>query len=259
MSAKASAKSAKASQETGRYLYAVIEATHDIEFGPVGIDDGRVYALSDGRIAAVVGDLPNGRIRPERHRVAAHNGVLKRLMESQTVLPMVFGLLADSPKAVRRILVKYQEEFLEELERFAGKVEMGLRVWWDVPNVFEFFVNTHVDLHQLRDRTFRAGREAIHNEKLDLGRTFDDVLDHDRESYTAQVVNVLDPLCSEIKENKPRNEREVMNLACLVGRGQQKEFEQGVFAAAKFFDHHYGFDFTGPWPPHNFVEVIVEI
>lgn len=245
----------KSSQDLGRYLYAVIETSKDVEFGPVGIDGGMVYALSDGQIAAVVSDLPNERIRPERRRLAAHHDVLKRLMETETVLPMAFGLVADGPNAIRRILVKNRSAFTEQLAHFAGKVEMGLRVCWDVPNIFEYFVDTHVDLRQLRDRVFRASRNPSQDEKIELGRLFDQALMDDRASHTEKVLGVLGPLCFEIKENKPRNERDVMNLACLIGRGKQKDFEQGVFAAAKFFDHHFAFDFNGPWPPHNFVDV----
>ena len=259
MSAKGSVKPAKpASTESGRYLYAVIETTKDVDLGPIGIDGGVVYVVSDGRVAAVVSDLANEKLRPERRRLAAHHEVLKRLMATETVLPLAFGIVADGPDAIRRILKKNQEAFVEQLQRFAGKVEMGLRVCWDVPNIFEFFVNNHIDLRQFRDRIFRAGREPSQEEKIDLGRTFDRALMEDREKHTERVVGVLDPLCAEIKENKPRNEREVMNLACLIGRDGKKEFEQGVFAAAKFFDHHYAFDFNGPWPPHNFVDVTLE-
>ena len=63
------------------------------------------------------------------------------------------------------------------------------------------------------------------------------------------------PHCFEARENKPRTEREVMNLAFLVGRDKLKDFEDGVFESARLFDHHYAFDFSGPWPPHNFVDV----
>ena len=258
MSVKGSAKPATSSKDSGRYLYAVIETSKPVDLGLVGIDGGAVYAISDGQVAAVVSDLPNEKLRPERRRLAAHHDVLKRLMETETVLPMVFGIIAGGPEAIRRILKKNQEAFVEQLQRFSGKVEMGLRVCWDVPNIFEFFVNNHLDLRQFRDRIYRAGREPSHEEKIELGRTFDQALRQDREDYTEKVMGVLDPLCAEIKENKPRNEREIMNLACLIGRGPQKEFEQAVFAAAKFFDHHYAFDFTGPWPPHNFVDVTLE-
>ncbi len=260
MSTKAPAKSANqdAKQTWGRYLYAVVDSRQDVDLGAVGIDDGRVYAIDDGEIGAVVSDLPNERIRPERRRLAAHHAVLKRLMETTTVLPMAFGLVADGPDAIRRILEQNRAAFTEQLERFSGKVEMGLRVCWDVPNIFEYFVNTVDELRQLRDRVFRIDREPSQEEKIELGRIFDRALMERRADHAEHVLEVLSPLCFEMKENKPRNEHEVMNLACLISRDKQQEFEQGVFAAAKFFDQHYAFDYNGPWPPHNFVDISLQ-
>ena len=43
--------------------------------GFAGIDGGEVYALGDGRIAGVVSDLPDRKVRPERRRLAAHHEV----------------------------------------------------------------------------------------------------------------------------------------------------------------------------------------
>ena len=67
--------------------------------------------------------------------------------------------------------------------------------------------------------------------------------------------DLLEPRCAEIVANKPRDEREVMNLACLVDRDRLKDFETGVVEAARGFNNDFAFDFNGPWPPHNFVEV----
>lgn len=253
-----SSKPGKILKKKGRYLYAVIDRAEAEEWGAIGIDGGLVYSTGDGQIAAVVSDVVNEKMRPERRRLAAHHEVLKRLMQTETVLPMAFGIVAENAEAIRRILLQNQEAFVEQLERFAGKVEMGLRVTWDVPNIFAYFVDTHAELRQLRDRCFRAGREPAQDEKLELGRLFDQYQRQDRTQHTERVLNTLDPVCYEIRENKPRTEHEVMNLACLVGRDEQKAFEEGVFAAAKFFDHHYAFDFNGPWPPHNFVDIALE-
>jgi hypothetical protein len=258
MSTNAMERPQKISQATGRYLYAIIANPTQPEFGPYGIDGGMVYTIGKTRVAAVVSDIPNERLRPERRRLASHHEVLKRLLQTETILPMAFGVVADGSDAVQRILDKNEEAFGEQLDRFAGKVEMGLRVCWDVPNIFEYFVDTHADLKLLRDSLFRTSREPTQDEKIELGRTFDRALLQDREHHIAQVLSVLGPQCFEVKENKPRDEREVMNLACLIERGQQKSFEEGVFAAAKFFDHHFAFDFNGPWPPHNFVDVTLQ-
>jgi hypothetical protein len=47
-------------------------------------------------------------------------------------------------------------------------------------------------------------------------------------------------------------------LACLVKRDAQEAFSACVFAAAKFFDNNFSFDYSGPWAPHNFVELDLE-
>jgi hypothetical protein len=237
------------------YLYGIFKARPDGEIGPIGIDEGMVYTISDDRVAAVVSDIRIEKIRPERRRLAAHHAVLKTVMETETILPMVFGIIADKPEAIRRILTSNRAEFLDQLKRVDQKQEMGLRVVWDDPNLFEFFVSQHEELEQKRDQIFRGGREPDQGEKIDLGRMFERILADERQLQTERVLEALRPHCFEARENKPRTEREVMNLAFLVGRDKLKDFEDGVFESARLFDHHYAFDFSGPWPPHNFVDV----
>jgi hypothetical protein len=69
------------------------------------------------------------------------------------------------------------------------------------------------------------------------------------------VTAALRGWCSEIKENKLREEHEVMNLVCLVAKTAQAEFEEAVLQTAGQFDDSYTFDISGPFPPHNFVDL----
>ncbi len=247
------------SRRAGKYLYAIVAGLGDRTYGPIGINGGVVHTLCNGSVAAVVSDVPNEKIRPERRHLAAHQEVLKRLMEETTPLPVAFGVIADGPTAIRKSLALKWDGLLEQLERVAGKVEMGVRLIWDVPNIFEYCVNTHPELRAARDRLTGTHGEPTQNEKIELGRLFDRLLNGDREASTRRVEKNLSHRCAEIKRNPPRNEREIMNLACLVERDAQKQFEDGVFEAAKLFDNHFSFDFNGPWAPHNFVEIDLRI
>jgi hypothetical protein len=241
------------------YIYAVTIDAQGRTYGDFGIDGRMVYSIPVGRVAAVVSDLPSGVIRPERSRLAAHQEVLKKLMAEATPLPMSFGTLADSPEAVRKMLSRNQQALLEQLRRVAGRVEMGLRVTWDVPNIFEYFVNTHPELRLARDRLLGGHREATQEQRIEVGRMFDRLLNEDREAYADKVEGILAPHCMEIERNKCRNERELMNLACLVERAAMPQFEGGVFKAAQQFDNNFAFDYNGPWAPHNFVEIDLEL
>lgn len=243
------------STNQGRYLYAVIAGPLERDFGPCGIGEETVYTVSEEQVAAVVSDIPAQRIRPERRLLAAHNNVLKMLMGETTPLPMSFGIIADGPGAIRKILSHNHETLVQQLHRVRDKVEMGLRVSWSVPNIFEYFVNTHSDLQTIRDRFFSGHRDPSQEDKIELGRLFDRRLMEDREEHADKVEDILSRNSFEIKRNKCRSEREVMNLACLVGRDALAEFEESIFEAASLFNNDYTFDFNGPWAPHNFVDI----
>jgi hypothetical protein len=244
---------------TGRYLYAIVSGSEERSYGSLGINGGRVYTISHADIAAVVSDVLNQKIRPERRHFAAHQGVLKKVMEEGDLLPISFGMISSGPKAVRGLLARNREAVSAELGRVAGKVEMGLRVSWDVPNIFEFMVNIHPELLEARDRFLSPQREPTQAEKIEIGEMFEQLLDSDRDRHTEQVERVLDPTCFEIKRNKCREEREVMNMACLVARSSLGDFESAVLESASFFDDNFTFDYNGPWAPHNFVEIEVDV
>jgi hypothetical protein len=88
------------------YIYAIIGDTQGRIYENSGIDGRKVYSIPAGRVTAVVSDLPGEKIRPERAHLAAHQGVLKRLMAESTPLPTSFGIVADSPQAVRNMLTR---------------------------------------------------------------------------------------------------------------------------------------------------------
>ena len=152
------------------YLYAIVAGGEPRSYPSLGIEGNDVYSISQGRVAAVVSGLAGSKIRPQRVNLAAHQAVLKCLMADTTPPPMAFGTVATSPEAVRGILVRNQRAFEEQLKRVAGKVEMGLRVAWDVPNIFEYFINTHAELRLARDRLMGVRHEFTQEEKIEIGR-----------------------------------------------------------------------------------------
>lgn len=223
--------------------------------GVSGIAGKPIYTISDNGIAAVVSDSPGGKLRPERKNLSAHNNVIKEVMKTSTILPASFGVVADKESGIKKILRLNHDSFKRQLEWLAGKVEMGLKVIWDVENIFEFMVRTQRTLELFRDNVFLKPTGATQEEKLELGKMFEAIMSQEREKHTATVEGILKPYCREIKPNKPTDEKTVMKLACLVEKAKLDRFEQGVFEAAKVFDDNYAFDFNGPWAPHNFVDM----
>jgi Gas vesicle synthesis protein GvpL/GvpF len=249
----------EAGSQSGQYLYAIVGGAQEQEWDICGIDGNAVHNITDGCVSAVASDISYPRIRPERRHLAAHRQVLKRLMEKTTLLPLRFGTITDNADEVRRVLSLNREGFLAQLERVSGKVEMGLRVRWDVPNVFGYFVNREPELRRMRDRCFDGQGQVTDEEKIEIGRLFDRLLKGEREACIRRVEEIITRCCAEIKTNHCRDEREVMNLACLVEHGASAEFEAAVMQAAGLFDDDFAFDYNGPWAPHNFVELDLEL
>lgn len=241
----------------GLYLYAIVPPSSQWRHTALGIGS-HSYLVREGELAAVVSDIPNQPIRPERRHMAAHHQVLRALQDETTVLPMAFGTIAGGTSALRQMLRKHRDRLLEQMTRVAGKVEMGVKVSWDVGNLFEYFIKLHPELGQLRDQVFGQPGGGTRAVKIELGRRFAALLESDREHHTRRVTDALAPYCSEIKTNPPSREAMVMDLACLVPKQQRSAFEEAVVAAARMFDDNYGLSLAGPWPPHHFVQLDLE-
>jgi hypothetical protein len=246
--------STSAPSQTGLYLYGITVADHMLS--PLsGVGGADVEFVIEGGVAAVVSQLGVSRVRPQRTNLAAHHRILRDLAEQRPVLPVVFGTITGNEGELRRVLRRNQDALADLLDRLRDKVEMGLKVYWDLPNVFEYFVATHQELEAMRNRLFRPGRKPTVEEKVELGERFVSLLQQARERHTRRVQEALAAYCVDVRRIDPGEERMILKLACLVEKDRQERWEEGVRQAATLFDDHYRFDYNGPWPPYNFADV----
>ena len=220
-----------------------------------GVAGAAVETIVEGGLAAVVSRLGGARLRPQRAHLAAHHRVLRDLAAAASILPVVFGTLVSREDDLRGVLRQNHEAWASRLARLDHKVEMGLKVYWDLPNVFEYFVATHQELEAMRNRLFRPGRAPSVEEKVALGELFAALLQQARQRHARRIQEALAPSCVEVRSIDPGDERMILKCACLVESGRQAQWEAGVHRAAGLFDDHYRFDYNGPWPPYNFAEI----
>jgi hypothetical protein len=241
--------------EAGLYLYGIIDTQDGLDVSMSGIEGGHIETIEADRIAAVVTRVGHRKIRPQRANLAVHNKLLQELVQRQAVLPCAFGTVAASEDQLLEVLRTNCDELRRELAMLRGKAEMSLGVYWNTSNIFEFFVANNQELEAMRDRVFRPGREPSMEERLELGRLFESLLKQCRERHSQQVIDTLSPYCAEIRAVDPGAEQMIMKLVCLVLKDQQQRFEDGVQEAARKFDDHYTFKYSGPWAPFDFVDI----
>jgi hypothetical protein len=245
--------------ETGIYLYGITDAQDGLAVAMPGIEGGAVETIVADRIAAVVTRVSHHTIRAQRANLAVHHKLLHELVQRQAVLPCAFGTVATSEEQLLEVLRTNCGELRRELAMLRGKMEMSLGVYWNTSNIFEFFVANNQELKEMRDRTFRPGREPSMEERLELGKLFESLLGQCRERHTRQVIDTLSPYCTEIRAVDPGTEQMIMKLVCLVHKDQQQRFEEGVQEAARKFDDHYTFKYSGPWAPFDFVDISLNL
>jgi hypothetical protein len=241
--------------QCGLYLYGMTLAGASAAVHPPGISGAAVQEIVDRRVAALVSRLEVRKVRPQRSNLAAHHLVLRELAARQPVLPVAFGTISESEEDLRRLVARNYDAMVQRLDFLHGTVEMGLKIYWETANIFEFFVATHRELEEMRNRLFRPGRTPTLDEKIQLGRLFESLAEQSRQRHTRRVTEMLGPCCLEIRSLDPSEERLIMKLACLVLKSRQNEWEAGVEAAARAFDNHYCFRYSGPWAPYNFAEI----
>ncbi|MCG8333906.1 MAG: GvpL/GvpF family gas vesicle protein [Proteobacteria bacterium] len=240
------------------YLYAIVSNDQPYSLGPCGISGEEVYAIGQGDVAAIVSKFALKKIRPERRHLSAHNQVHRELNNLTSPIPVSFGIISDDANKVKKILTLNQKPLVEKLNQIHDTMEMGLKVIWNVPDIFSYFVDQYPELKQARDKVFLDNANHNRDEKIALGRIFDQLLNDNRAQHTQTVEEVLKEYVEDVRHLNCRDEKLVMNLALLVSKHREKEFETGIFNAAAKFDDYYSFDYKGPFVPYNFVEMEID-
>lgn len=249
---KMSPKLEKKSKQ-GKFFYAVILADGGQEFRAIGLDEQRVYTVAYQDIAAVVSDYPQvDSIKLLRKNLSPYHRVCRELGKAFATLPARFGQIAQDKDEALRVLKENYKKIRGELERLHNKVEMGLKLWWEVDNVFQYFLTQDQELKSYRERLLHKSGPPSRMEQLDFGRYFYDRMNAVRQGISKKVLSSLPP--GEVRVEDPSEDKMVMNASLLVKKEELKEFEKGVNKAASSLGKEYRLKIEGPWVPFSFVE-----
>src|SRR5947199_31433 len=114
------------------YVYGVTHSGAVDVAGMAGLDGRAIRSVAADGVAAFVSDAPSGAIETTRERLLTHARVLEHLAAERTVLPMRFGVVAPSERALREgVLSPRRRVFATLLDRLEGTVEVDLRVLYD--------------------------------------------------------------------------------------------------------------------------------
>jgi Gas vesicle synthesis protein GvpL/GvpF len=239
----------------GSYLYGF---THrGFEPGPDlrGLAGAPVRALPFGDLAAVVSPHPVKPLMPLRSNLEPHHRVVRHVSDHAALVPAAFGHIVESDTDILGVLRANYGDISDALARLSGKSEMGLKLSWTVPNIFEHMVRLDRALRAVRDQVFRGGRQPSLNERLEVGAAFEAALGRERDRLSRILLAALDAVTCDVASTPAKSETVVYQGALLVDRARVQEFATRLHAAAGLFDATLTLDYSGPWPPYSFVRL----
>ena len=256
--AKQSTSGSGQADSARKYLYCVIRSEKPCTFKVAGVVGPHypIYTMHFRELAAVVSDTSEKYYDSTRQNMTTHMRVLEEVMKEHTILPLKFNSISASEEAVReKLLEPAYEELLTRLDNVAGRVEMGVKVFWREDVLYREIVAEHDDIRRLRDRIDGRNPDATYKERIRLGELTEKALLAKRERESEQMLSRLRPHVEDVCIREPATERMALNVALLVNKSKQAAFDESLNALDREEGRRITMKCVGPAPLYNFVQL----
>jgi hypothetical protein len=256
------------------YVYGFVRDGFDVARAPTGLDDAPIELVSRGSHGALVSRLPvsaysssqvedqSGDVQWLTPRARAHDLVLTWAQEHGGVIPLPMFSLWGSTRALENAIVKRAPELKRVFAKLQGADEFGVRVYRRDAALLENIDAVDPAIAGLKREAAAASpgqryllerkiadqaKQAVRSAGLAMAR---DVYERLRPLARAALARPLVPDSGRAQEATL-----VLNGAFLVDRAGLDAFRAAVADVVRAYQPRgLTFDFTGPWPPYNFVE-----
>ena len=242
-----------------KYVYGVVAASAAPRVGSSGIGGSVVQTIAGDGAAALVSDVPDEELVAGRDELMIHARVLEEAFAEAIVLPMRFGLVMPSEDGVRReLLERHRDELLSQLERFEGKVELRVRASYEETALMREVVLEDSEIAGLRESLKGQPEDATYYERIRLGEMVAQAVERKRAHDAQRILDALEPLSLALDVSELSHKRIAVNASFLVQRGRIEEFDRAVDEIGRRESGRIRLKYTGPLPPHSFVELSVQ-
>jgi len=247
-------------EQEGKYIYCIIEAKQERNFGPIGIGTrgDEVLTIGYDNLSMVVSNYPITKITANRENMLTHQKVIELVCkEFDSVLPVRFGTIASGADEVRNLLDRRYREFKSTLKNMNHKVELGIKgLWKNMDVIFNEIVEENETIKKLKKAIEKKGNQDI-QAKMNIGRLVKQELDKKSQKQAEEIVDRLRRTAYEYKLNNTIGDAMFINAAFLVDKGREKEFDNIMDDLSDEYEDRIKFMYAGPLPVFNFVTIVI--
>ena len=271
------AEATKEEEKEGKYIYCIIGADQEREYGPIGIGErgDMIETFCHDSLAAIISNSPVKKYPINRKNTICHQKVMEEVMKHHTVLPVRFSTVGEdrepkdgspempAPERIRqKVLIERRPEFIDLLKDMDTKMELGVKaLWTDMKTVFDELVEENPPIKRLKEKIEKINianpRQRTHRERVELGEMVRDALNAKREKLKDIIMGVLKKTACDSRVNKNFGDNMIVNGAFLVEKSKAKEFDNYLDVLDKNYRPNVTFKYIGPVPPCNFVEIVI--
>jgi hypothetical protein len=260
--ARGSATGTASRPATSLYVYGVIpgataDPLPDVE--GVGGSEARLWTVEAGNLAALVSALPGRRTPGQRADLEAHRRVLALVLERGTVIPLRFGMVMDGVDIVRRqLLDRHRPELTELLRRLDGRVQMNVRALYAEGALLRGAIEGDAEIARLSAAI--EGRPEVESrpERIALGERVVAAVEARREQDEQVLLDLLQPLASDLRVEPPESERVAFNAQLLIRRDRRAALDEAVERVGRALQGYLALRYIGPLPPYSFSELVLD-
>jgi len=240
--------------EKPTYVYGLVKADTTVPDGLTGLGpSGQVSTIAHGRVAAIVSDLPTDRPLGVRGDLVAHETVLDTVAAQMAVVPMRFPAVVEEHAVVDELLAPNEEHFVTLLDDLEGRAQFTLTGRYEQDAVLREVLQGDEEIRGLHEKVRDLPEDAAYYDRVRLGELIVRALEQRREGEGADIIDRLEPFAVAVVTNQLAAPEDVVNVAFLVDRERQEEFENAVEDVGKDLVGRVRLRLLGPVAPYDFI------
>lgn len=246
----------------GKYIYGIVTGSNEtiVDINGLG-NSSRVYTIGYQDLSCLLSDyhdvdfscMPKERII---RNLLRHEIVVEHVMKEHNVLPMKFGTLLATSAEVRNLLLQGYSQFVDTLSQIQDKVEVEVAATWDTTRVLQE-ISKEKDIVSAKEAIASKSAQQTLSDRLHLGQMVKASMDRRRDSYRERMVDILKTMAVDVQRNALVSDQMVMNVAFLIEKSNQEQFDKSVRLLNDLFRDEVNFRVIGPLPPYSFAMVEV--
>ncbi|MFA1818892.1 GvpL/GvpF family gas vesicle protein [Virgibacillus oceani] len=243
--------------ETGIYVFCGIQANEEATFGDVELegDTRKTFSLHYRDAAMVAAEVPMKIYHPNKENLMMHQDIISKVMETNdTVIPISFGNIFKSREDVEVLLENLYPQFEALFPKFKGKIEVGLKVIGK-KDWMEQRVQQNPQVEKIAQNVQHKSKAAGYYERIQLGDAAKKMVTSMQQEVEADIFKPLEIQAEAAATNEPISETMLLNASFLIDREKEAAFDEMVNIAHEKWKDYTEFNYTGPWPAYNFINI----